>query len=804
MLVSQSIPNLIGGISQQPPEFRRRGQCNDAINTYSDPVAGVKKRSGSEYVATLPTIDSSTFFGFIERDSTEEYIFALTSNLVRVWSVDGIERTVNAPNGFGYLSGTTNYRFLTVSDTTFIVNPNRTVEKGASLSPASTASGLIFIRAVDYDTTYKVTFSGSASGSAQYTTPSSGTLSTEAVASSLASQLLTIPGITSVTYRGPVIRYTINGDYDLDAFTTFGVDYIIPIPGVAESIGDLPVIGWDGVVIKISPDPTTNADDYFVRFTGNGNGVWTETVAPGILNSLDASTMPHVLISEADGTFTFKQFEWSDRVVGDDDSNPYPSFVGERITNVLYERDRLGFLSDVNIILSAAKNLSNFFRTTVVTIIDSDVIDRSASGQQVDRLQTSIGVRDGVLLFSDQSQFLLNTGDADILSPETANITSVSSYKSDTLVEPRRVGDSILFVTNRDQKSGVREYMYDGGASATQSSSITNHIPSLLPSTLRLITGSSTENIVFFLSNFSTTLYCYQYLYDGQEKVISSWVKWNFNDALIRFGHVFDDYLYIILVRDGVTQLERVPLSNSFVQPNFPGEVCLDEYQTTEGVPRTFNGTGTTFVIPREFSVTPTCVIASPDEANNFFTGDTLDILSISTQPGETSITFPGDVSSLEFLVGTPYLFFYEMSTQFLQKEGGDVEIEGRFQVRNVTFALYKTGFARFRVVYNEVDNAIDLNYMADVLDMSEINDMSLLTAFDVDDLGGYVYSLSTAYPDSNLETRLNQITDTFRVPVNSVNTGFTLSIESPGWQPLILSKAIVEAMFYKRSRNVG
>ena len=51
--VSQKIPNLLGGISQQPDPVKLPGQVREAVNVYLDPTFGCRKRPSTEYVGTL-------------------------------------------------------------------------------------------------------------------------------------------------------------------------------------------------------------------------------------------------------------------------------------------------------------------------------------------------------------------------------------------------------------------------------------------------------------------------------------------------------------------------------------------------------------------------------------------------------------------------------------------------------------------------------------------------------------------------------------------------------------------------------
>ena len=88
-----------------------------------------------------------------------------------------------------------------------------------------------------------------------------------------------------------------------------------------------------GDVYKIIGDPSNEFDEYYVKATSTG-GDYEETVKPGITYQLDNTTMPHTLTLSS-GAFTFDKATYDDRTVGDEDSAPNPSFVGQTINGVL-------------------------------------------------------------------------------------------------------------------------------------------------------------------------------------------------------------------------------------------------------------------------------------------------------------------------------------------------------------------------------------------------------------------------------------------------------------------------------------
>ena len=803
-LISSQVPNLIGGISQQPPSFRRPNQCSESLNNYNDAVTGNRKRPGSLFVKSIDTA-SNAYYGTIDRDNNERYIFAVSSGEIKIWDIDGTPQVVNITGDLSYLTGSTSYRHISIADTTFIVNPKVTVNMNDGLSSAGPASGIIFIRAVDYSTTYTVTLNGV---TATYVTPASGTIDAVAVAASIGSQLLPVPSI-GIHTSGPSVFFSVPPGFTLSGSTSRGEDYMTLMSGQAENFGDLPVFGLNGTKIKVNQNPTTRADDYYVQLDApaNGIGVWRETVKGGLKFAINPATMPHVIVREADGTFTYKPFVWADKLVGDEESNANPSFIGQKINNILFERNRLGFLSDTNIILSESDGLNNFFRSTVATIVDSDPIDLAVSGQQVNILKTSVGVKDGVLLFSEQGQFLLNVGQADILSPETASISSISTYQSNTDVEPKRVGDSILFITRRDKRSGAREYFYESGRDFTQSAGITNHVPDLLPNDLTHISGSATENIVFFQGKDKQSLYVYQFLYSGAEKVVSAWTKWQFNTAIIKFADVIGDYLFVILSRDGEVTIEKVPVSSSYKEPELVVPLCLDSYSRSVSVIYDPVLDQSAITVGLDYDLEDLIVVSLGElPSQNIRKGDVViptgPLVPSLTIEGLSDLTLTGDWRGLSVVTGIPYNFYVEFSQPHVPLGEGDVEIEGRLQVRNYTVQLQNTGQVKFRVTYGASASGAASSFMSEITNMNAILNMNTLETIGGVQSVGEVYPLERAFPAEDLPNRLYPVDYSFRVPIMSVNTGYTLRAESDGWQPVTLTKAQWEAVYHKRSQT--
>jgi len=106
--ISQRIPNLFLGISQQPDSKKFPGQVRDAVNTLPDFALGMLKRPGGEYIESLTNATTAGRWFSILRDQNEKYVAQYADNVFRIWSLtDGSPRAVNMGTNTG-VPGTCN------------------------------------------------------------------------------------------------------------------------------------------------------------------------------------------------------------------------------------------------------------------------------------------------------------------------------------------------------------------------------------------------------------------------------------------------------------------------------------------------------------------------------------------------------------------------------------------------------------------------------------------------------------------------------------------------------------------------
>ena len=316
--VSQKLPNLIGGVSEQPDSLKLPGQLRSCTNFYPDPTFGLTKRPGLQGILGLTnTFSAGTWFSIL-RDSEEKYTCQISrTGGLRIWDADsGVEQTVNtiAAGDLPYLvhKSEDDIDVLQINDLTFVLNRRITVAQSATTTAAITPYGFATVGAVGYNTAYTVILDGT---SFTYdTTDNPATrLSVATVVNGIVAVInANASWVATASGRYVHIRRADNADFSLTASGGTSGGALEAFKGTVNSIAQLPTSFLDGSIVKVLAAPASGGDDYWLKFETenggtNGAGIWAETIGPGVSIGFNPSTMPHAIIREANGTFTFRQ-----------------------------------------------------------------------------------------------------------------------------------------------------------------------------------------------------------------------------------------------------------------------------------------------------------------------------------------------------------------------------------------------------------------------------------------------------------------------------------------------------------------
>lgn len=789
-LLSKSIPNLLGGVSQQPDSIRFDNQCDSQENCIPSVLDGIIKRPPTEHVSTL---DASTpgnaedyFTHIINLNSSQQYAVVIKADGTSTPTVNIRPLDDSSVPGVSYGSGSTpagaldylqmepgfsaskDLRALTIADHTFIVNRSKTVAMDSSQSEdIQNPAALFYVKVGDYGTEYSASITvGGTEYKTVIKTPSgvqresdtspTGTkfdardaVDTSNIATALATGAAhgfgdtfanggtitltndgvhTAPNFT-VSRVGSVIQFKRddNSAFSISATDGLGNEAILGISnhkvpadtsggpteiGEIDQLAFLPTVAPHDFRIKITGGADSSADDYYVKFVADngtfGSGIWKESRNFNMEYRFDYSTMPHVIVRLPTGNFTLQPLSgealnpdgtlytlpvWSDKNTGDDVSNPNPTFVGNKIKDVFLYKNRLGFLADENVILSETGEFFNFFRTTIVSLLDTSPIDVAGTHSSVSLLTSALSFSRQLILFSDSEQFALSSGQS-ALTPSTVTVTKTTSYDSVSDLRPIGLGNSIYFGFSRGEYSGIRQYTLTNDTETIfDAEDISVHVPRYIKGELRDVSGSTQKDMMFCLTNTNrNTVYCYKF-YDGSRgRVQSAWSKFVFPVDTEVLGFEFvETTLYLITKRSDGVFLDKMRLESGLVDSGVSYLSHLDRRvdQSTTGV----SVSGTSITLPyKVYTGTSMEVI----------TKEGLRVPVVTQTNGSNVIVVDRDMTGINFWAGEAYTMSYKFSDLVLREEAqsGDTALisKGRKQLRHLTLDYHDSSFFKVQV----------------------------------------------------------------------------------------------------------
>jgi outer membrane lipoprotein SlyB len=439
---------------------------------------------------------------------------------------------------------------LTLNDYTFVLNKGKTVQMDADTTAALPHQAFVVLSIVGTGH-YQIKLDGTLRG-----THNAGTGGdVDSILSDLVGDIdgQTFGGKTYTAVRvGAGIYISCTAAFAIEVTGGPSQDAMYAFQDTVATVSVLPNQAKDGYVVKVVNSADIEVDDMWLKFNTSsgatyGVGTWEETVGPGITYKFDPLTMPHQLVRQADGSFTYGPVTWDERLIGDLTTNPDPSFVGTNIHHMFLYRNRFGFLSNETVTMSRAGDLFNFFNTTALTATDDDPIDISASTAKPVTLYYVRPTAVGLILFGDTEQFLLST-DSDILSPKTAKINTMSSYECEPNIEAVSTGISTNFIAKTALYTKVFNLAEIRNDTPPLAEELTYNIPELIPSTIDHFISSAAASIISLGTVGSSTIYQYRFLQLTDNRV-QSWYKWTLTGTLL--DQFFDQSTYYTVVANG-------------------------------------------------------------------------------------------------------------------------------------------------------------------------------------------------------------------------------------------------------------
>lgn len=418
----------------------------------------------------------------------------------------------------------------------------------------------IWIKQVSVDTTFPYTFTVTLkdiNGNTISTTSSNATTSS-GVASAIATWASGIVGFVGVA-DGSVVKITQTSGvgFNIVVSDTYGSQASSSWKGYVVSMSDLPkVFPFKDTIVKIDGVNVNDKVAYWVKYDGNR---WVEWRDPNMKWQINSATMPHQLIRNADYSFTLTPVTWDGILVGDENSQSLPEFLGNAIKDLFFVGGRLGFLTKNGISLSQQGVFTNFFRTTILSLLDDSAITTYIDSNKSVGLEYAAELQGSIILFGDKLQFEILANKA--ITPASITVHSISGFEINTNVKPITSGDSVFFLVSKSGYSTLMEMNKNTLSMNIRANDVSAHIPNYITNDIIQIVASQRDNVIFLRGRKNTnTVYVYKHYGTDTEKLQMAWSEWVFG-MNIQSIFVFDKELFLFGKRiNSLVPIDEYPL----------------------------------------------------------------------------------------------------------------------------------------------------------------------------------------------------------------------------------------------------
>lgn len=524
-------------------------------------------------------------------------------------------------------------------------------------------------------------------------------VSTAQILGGISSELSNVFGIGHEVIGNGIYIYSDTKPFNLEVVD---VDLMKAITTEANDVSEIPVQCKQGYIVKITNTEDNSDDDYYLRFEAtngiSGLGQWVECAEPKIPLGFDLTNMPITIQRTAVDTFTVSRFTYEDRVVGDENTNPLPKFVGRSIERVLFFRNRLVFLSGENAIASRPGSFGDFFNTTALTVSPQDPIDIACSSTFPSTLKDGIEITNGLLIFSTDQQYLLTTDDS-VLTPDTAKLVSVGTYNYNPKVSPVTLGKTVGFLDNSGKYGRLFEIANVASSGEPDIVDQSKVAPRLITQNIDLLSSSKENGIVLVGKTQEDVVYGFKYFNTGDKRLQSAWFKWKLPRKL-KYQFIIDDSYYFVSDDNYLQKINIVQANDEalITKDEVDYFVHLDNYTTiTGGVfdPRNDITSFTASWLSSTFTQNGTMAILDDSDVTPHSGRYILPSVNGNT------ITVSGDWSGRTLLVGYLYEMLVEFPTVFVTKNTGEVtlsEVTSSLILHRIKLNLGNVGQYEFKL----------------------------------------------------------------------------------------------------------
>lgn len=350
---------------------------------------------------------------------------------------------------------------------------------------------------------------------------------------------------------GLTAAYTVNSTIVLEGIKALAVDdsgdssLIKGVANVVTNVDELSKIHLVGKVVKVQAAgsaeafymkaiPTSTGDTGYVNVTWvEGAGVEYDitqsllylTVSAGTAYIGSSATIMNTLIPGLGAP------DYNVSTVGDASTSPLPYFVGKQITYLGVFQDRLVVGAGAVIRCSKIGDYLNFFRSSVLTVLEDDPLETLAQNSDDDTLRYSVIYDRDLVIFGDKRQYVIS-GTVP-LTPTSANMAIMANYPEAAQLPPLGIGGIVFY--GQVGEAGSSVYQIQPGIVANtpesylQSAQVDTYIAGTI---IEFCSHAKPQHLLLRTTGDRHSLVCFTYLDSTRGRTQAAWHRLTWNSAL--------------------------------------------------------------------------------------------------------------------------------------------------------------------------------------------------------------------------------------------------------------------------------
>lgn len=671
---------FLQGVSQQIPQEREDGQLGEQINMLSDPVTGLRRRSGVKYYNTIPNVSASSYVRMVDIQG-ENYVVCIdtASGVVKVMHFE--DGTISTFTDSYFTAASKNsIRSVVSRNNMFILNTEKVPTKVPSGAAGKNPNryGYVSIRSSAFSKTFNfeishpslspnpttISFTTDGSNSANATPEWVATKFAEAITTNT-----TLNAFFNVQRVGVTVALEVKNSSDnglLSVESSNGSTFVYAsgasrVASKSELLGSLPSL-LDGYTMAVG----NVGNSAYYKFS-NSTKLWTEVSAyeaPYVINNT-----PRYL-RMGDIALELQTLEIKPRAAGDDDNNPLPQFIDYGFTGIGAYQSRLVLLSGSYVYMSRTKEFDIFMRTSVAELLDDDPIEVASASLSSAQFEYCLPYNKDLVLIAQTQQAVI-PANSTVLSPKNAVIYPSTDVELSLAAEPRSVARSAYYVSQLGSDYfQVGEFIPNSYTDAQYySQNLTDHLPLYSKGVCTNIATSTTNNMVVFTADSQEVL-VNQYLWQGDQRVQLAFHKWVYPYPVVH-AEFKQDFLILFMVigNDLVLGTQNVMINQLATKP----APYLDLYSYVD----TSDGTIPSYIASMPFKAV---VYDDINFRHQYIASTVVD--------GVLEVDYEGTVA-----IGLTYESKFTLTPPFIKDQNGVVIVGAGSTLNRLEMEFQNTGF---------------------------------------------------------------------------------------------------------------